>query len=510
MVLPVSIRIGVSFLPNGAALRCALKGGLAHIAAGRGEASITTALVNSTTARMCSSDPSASAHSRQLLALHTDCDRLRQELDLRNCALDAATAHFMLVDMLHPTQPIVFVNRALAQTHGYEPAELIGTSALRLVDVDSCAPQLRQIGDAMRNGRILRTEIRSRRKDQSTFWAGIFLGPVHDAAGRVTHYVSVGADITARLEEEQARRSLQEQLAREMEQRERMAAELRIAHKLEAVGQLAAGIAHEINTPVQYVGDSVYFLRSALDALNGVLGAYRAEVDALTSEKASAEQDEDRRNGTLGRLREAERGADLEFLSAEVPKAFDRALAGVERVATIVRAMKEFAHPYSPEQSAADLNHAIETTLIVAQNEYKYVAGIDTQFGDIPEVMCNVGELNQVFLNLIVNASHAIQESGQDAQTGRITIATAQQAQSVLITIGDNGRGIPQENIERIFDPFFTTKEVGKGTGQGLAITRSIVCERHGGRITVQSQVGQGTQFSIALPIAGRRDRGAL
>jgi two-component system, NtrC family, sensor kinase len=142
--------------------------------------------------------------------------------------------------------------------------------------------------------------------------------------------------------------------------------------------------------------------------------------------------------------------------------------------------------------------------LIVAQNEYKYIARIDTEFAAIPEVTCSIGELNQVFLNLIVNATHAIQESGQDAATGRIGIATAMQGDWVLITFADNGCGIPQQNIEKIFDPFFTTKEVGRGTGQGLSISRSIVCERHGGRIDVRSQVGAGTQFIIALPITGR------
>jgi two-component system, NtrC family, sensor kinase len=187
-----------------------------------------------------------------------------------------------------------------------------------------------------------------------------------------------------------------------------------------------------------------------------------------------------------------------------MPKAFARTLEGVERVAAIVRAMKEFAHPDAIEHSSADLNHALETTLTVAHNEYKYSAQIETRLGELPLVPCNVGEMNQVFLNLIVNAAHAIAEAGKTTDTGRITIATATVGNYVEISIEDNGRGIPQEHLEKIFDPFFTTKPVGKGTGQGLAIARSIITEKHGGRIDVHSVVGQGTRFVLRLPIGGR------
>jgi two-component system NtrC family sensor kinase len=174
------------------------------------------------------------------------------------------------------------------------------------------------------------------------------------------------------------------------------------------------------------------------------------------------------------------------------------------RVAGIVRAMKEFAHPDASEQSLADINHALETTLIVATNEYKYLATVHVSLEPLPPVMCLISELNQVFLNLIVNAAHAIEESGKDFSAGRIEVATSADAGRVTVSIGDNGCGIPQENLEKIFDPFFTTKEVGKGTGQGLAIARSIVIEKHGGQIEVQSEPGKGTKFLLHLPIAGR------
>jgi two-component system NtrC family sensor kinase len=423
-------------------------------------------------------------------------ERLRVELTIRNCALDATKTHFMILDMKRPGSPILYINRAMAAAHGYEPAELLDKSAMLLVASEYSEKEVQAIKDAMRTGGSLRTDLRSRRKDGSCFHAGIFVGPVQNANGQVTHYVAVGADITARLEEEANRRRLQEQLVNEMRERERMASELRLAHKLEAVGQLAAGIAHEINTPVQYVGDSVYFLKSAAHDLEGLLQRYRREMDALPPGSAL--------NAARERLRLADASADLDFLRDEVPKAIERALDGIGRVTHIVRAIKEFAHPDTHEQQAADINHAIETTLTVTRNEYKYCATVVPQLGALPEVICNVGELNQVLVNLIVNAAHAIQQSGKDAATGRIAITTATAGDDVLIRVADNGCGIPAPNLERIFDPFFTTKEVGKGTGQGLSIARSIIVERHGGRIDVQSEIGAGTEFTVHLPIAGR------
>jgi PAS domain S-box-containing protein len=423
--------------------------------------------------------------------------RLQRDLQLRNCALNAAASHFLVLDMQLPGWPIVFANRAVLRDYGYHPEEVLGRSAVSFIDGDASVVQVEQINEAMRLGRDCRTEVRAKRKDGSVFWSGVFVGPVHDNGGNVTHYVLVGADITQRLEDEQNKRKLQDRLYSEMQERERMGIELRLAQKLEAVGRLAAGVAHEINTPIQYVGDSVHFLQSAVTDLEALLSSYRGAFHALADGAATAD--------VLARVREIESGADLEFLSAEVPKAFERTLEGVERVAGIVRAMKEFAHPDANEHSPSDINHAIETTLTVARNEYKYAATVHVELGAIPEVICNISELNQVFLNLIVNAAHAIQESGKDANDGRIAITTSTSGDSVSVTIEDNGCGIPAQNLEKIFDPFFTTKEVGKGTGQGLAIARSIVAEKHAGNIDVQSNPGQGTRFIIRLPIAGRQ-----
>jgi two-component system, NtrC family, sensor kinase len=166
--------------------------------------------------------------------------------------------------------------------------------------------------------------------------------------------------------------------------------------------------------------------------------------------------------------------------------------------------MKEFAYPDAVEQSPADLNHALSTTLTVARSAYKHATNVQTDFGELPPVMCNIGELNQVFLNLIVNAAHAIQDSGKDVSSGCITISTRVSGPWAEIAIADNGCGIASDNLEKIFDPFFTTKAVGRGTGQGLAITRSIVNDKHGGKIEVHSTPGLGTRFVVRLPVRGR------
>jgi signal transduction histidine kinase len=194
---------------------------------------------------------------------------------------------------------------------------------------------------------------------------------------------------------------------------------------------------------------------------------------------------------------------DLDFLMKDVPLALEGAVEGLRRIATIVRSMKEFAHPDQAEKTFANLNQAIQSTLVVANNEYKYIATIDTQFGELPLVPCYLGEINQVVLNLIVNASHAMADAAKDTgNLGLLTVCTRLDGDAVEISIGDSGTGIPESARDSIFDPFFTTKEVGKGTGQGLAIARSIVVNKHGGTLRFETECGKGTTFFIRLPIS--------
>ncbi|MCA9247335.1 MAG: response regulator [Planctomycetales bacterium] len=273
----------------------------------------------------------------------------------------------------------------------------------------------------------------------------------------------------------------------------------RLAHaqKMESVGQLAAGIAHEINTPIQYVGDNTRFLDDAFKDLDALFAA----IDELTSDGEGTELSQT----FVQRAREAARQADLTYLRSEVPQAIQQSLEGVARVAKIVRAMKEFSHPGSEDRTAVDLNHAIESTITVSRNEWKYCSEIETDFDDsLPLVSCYPGDLNQAILNLIVNAAHAIEEARLDdmAPLGRITLSTRLINNQVEVRVADTGGGIPSDVQPRIFDPFFTTKAVGKGTGQGLAIVYSVVVEKHGGAIEFETQSGKGTTFIVRLPIS--------
>ena len=194
--------------------------------------------------------------------------------------------------------------------------------------------------------------------------------------------------------------------------------------------------------------------------------------------------------------------ADLAYLTTEIPSALEHSLQGLEQVSKIVQAMKEFSHPGAAEKVPTDLNHALQTTLTVARNEWKYAAEVVTDFDPaLPPVPSLPGEINQVFLNLIVNAAHAIAAGGETGSKGTITLRTRQEGNWAAVRISDTGPGIPEAIRGRIFDPFFTTKEVGKGTGQGLAIAHAVVVDEHGGTLSVETEVGQGTTFEIRLPL---------
>ena len=272
--------------------------------------------------------------------------------------------------------------------------------------------------------------------------------------------------------------------------RRRLEAELIQAQRLESVGRLAAGIAHEINTPVQYVGDNVQFLSHSLGALMELLGDYRAVLGESGSLIPEA-------SGRL--LADREQAVDMAFLEAEMPDAIGGALDGIQRVTSIVRAMKRFGYTDS-ERGPLDLNELVANTLTVARGEYRHVAEVETDFGNLPPVSGYQGELGQVFLNLIVNAAHAIAD--RDAgEPGRIRIRTWSENGAALVAVEDNGCGIPGDAADKIFDQFFTTKEVGRGTGQGLALARAIVVNKHGGQLTFTSQVGRGATFFVSLPV---------
>lgn len=286
-------------------------------------------------------------------------------------------------------------------------------------------------------------------------------------------------------------------LAVDVTRRRELETQLRQAQKLESIGQLAAGIAHEINTPTQYIGDNLRFLQDAFQDLGTLLDTH--------GQLLAAAKDGGPKPELIAAAELAIRTADVGYLQGEIPRAIGESLSGVERVTTIVRAMKDFSHPGTEEKTPVDLNRAIESTLTVARNEWRYVAELETDFDTaLPPVPCLPGEFNQVMLNLVVNAAHAIaakvDQSG--GGKGRISVRTRRAGGWVDVRIADTGTGIPEHARGRIFEPFFTTKEVGRGTGQGLAIARSVVVDKHGGTISFETEAGKGTTFIVRLPLA--------
>jgi PAS domain S-box-containing protein len=373
---------------------------------------------------------------------------------------------------------VTFCNKFLAETLGYEKDYLMGINTLELMDENNKAI-LRSQWTKRKEGKSSKYEMAFTRADGGTLHALLSATPLYDSQGLFRGSLCLVTDISER-------KTLESQLLQ--------------AQKLEAIGQLAAGIAHEINTPTQYVSDNTRFLRDAFLDLSKIVRSHVHLADLVKQEGTCDPALAQALSQAAGLFEEA----DGEYLMEEVPKAIEQTLEGLGRIATIVRSMKEFAHPGPDSKSPTDINRAIENTVTVAKNEWKYVAEVVTDLDHaLPPVPCVPGEVNQVFLNIIVNAAHAIADVVQEGQgsKGQIKISTRLVGQEAEIRISDDGPGIPAAIRQRIFDPFFTTKAPGKGTGQGLAIAYRVIVDKHGGALEVESTEGVGTTFVIRLPL---------
>jgi PAS domain S-box-containing protein len=365
-------------------------------------------------------------------------------------------------------------NAAAADTFGIDAANVIGRT------LDGCGVQwsrsdLRsEVTRWLAATTFLSSEDLTFKRGDETRFLGLGLQPIGGSSGS-SGLIVTGADITRR-------KGLEEQL--------------RQAQKLEAVGQLAAGIAHEINTPAQFVGDNIGFLKESWANIADLIQLSRRLREEAGSGSPQAQ--------TAAALDAACQRTDVDYLLAEVPSAIDQSSKGMQRISEIVRAVKEFSHPGGKEKRPVDINHAISNTIIVARNEWKYVADMVTQLDpSVAPVSCLAGEFNQVMLNLIVNAAQAIAAStnGAHGAKGTITISTTQLQDAVRIAIHDTGAGIPEHIRSRVFEPFFTTKPVGQGTGQGLALAHTVIVQRHKGQIWFESAVDTGTTFFVQLPL---------
>ena len=288
--------------------------------------------------------------------------------------------------------------------------------------------------------------------------------------------------------------SMAKRLKESLIQQDELSKNLRDAQKLEAVGQLAGGIAHEINTPLQYIGDNVRFIKDASFDLISLARHYESLKQQVSNQDDLA--------ALVSEIDTLRHDIDDIYLEEEVPKAIDQTLSGIQQVVEIVSAMKEFSHPGKKTPTLHNLNTSLENTIAVSRNEWKHIAEIRTDFDqNLPAVMCNIAEMNQVFLNVLVNAAHAIASVKDRSGLGTITVSTRVEDKFAIVRIQDTGTGIPEGVQDQVFNPFFTTKEVGVGTGQGLAIAYDIVVHKHRGSLTFETVQGEGTTFIIRLPV---------
>jgi PAS domain S-box-containing protein len=411
-------------------------------------------------------------------------DRLRRSEELFRVITDNAVDLIAIVDRQGRR---IYNSPSYSSILGYSPEELQSKVGFDLVHPEDQMKVAKTAAESLTVGQGKVIEYRVRHRDGRWLTFESHGAVIRNPDGDIDGLLIVARDITERKNAELDRTLMELQL--------------RQAQKLESIGHLAAGIAHEINTPTQFIGDNTRFLSEAFRDLSDLRRQFRRLLDANR---------EGRVDGALvSGIEETILRIDLAYLESEIPSALQQTLDGVERVAKIVRAMKEFSHPGTEEKSMVDINRAIESTVTVARNAWKYVADLELRLDrSIPAIPCLPGDFNQVILNLVVNSAHAIADvvGENSGRKGRITITTVLGGDQVEIRISDTGGGIPDHIRDRIFDPFFTTKPVGQGTGQGLAIARSAIVDKHGGTLNYETCMGQGTTFILTLPASAHPD----
>lgn len=380
-----------------------------------------------------------------------------------------------LVVITDPNGDIEYVNPAFERTTGFEGGKVLGKNPRFLKSGQHPHSFYQEMWQVISSGSVWSGNFVNRRRDGALFTEVATITPVHDSSGRTVNYVKVSRDVTQQL---------------------LMESQLRQSQKLEAIGSLAAGIAHEINTPMQFVGNNAHFLSHSFSTLLGLLKDSLEAIETAVNKGAP--------DPSLLEVLKKRDQADVEYLMKEIPEAIAQSLDGIARVTGIVQTMREFSHPGTDSRSSLDVNRALSGALAVARSELKNVAEVVTDFDPgIPSIQCFPNEINQVFLNLLVNAAHAVADAKERGRSrGTIRIRTGHSDGMVEISVTDNGTGIPAAIRDQVFDPFFTTKPIGRGTGQGLAIARNTIVEKHGGSIRFETDEGHGTTFIVRIPVA--------
>lgn len=371
---------------------------------------------------------------------------------------------------------ICFINQKAFQLTGYTSDEILsGQGWFALIHSDDRPKVQAAFDKCNRNGRGFEIEYRIVKKDGKIADVIDRVDPAFNDKAEVAGFYGICMDITGK---KQARRDLER------------------TQMLQNLGKLTAGIAHEINTPIQFIGDNLRFLSDSFNDVITLLDEYQALKLAAVGVVAKDK---------LENVKNAEDKADLGFIAGEIPQAIKQSIDGIKTVSSMIAAMRDFSHIDERRIAFADLTKALNSTIAILRNEIKYVADVKTQIADsLPMVMCCVDDIQQVFLNLIINASHSMKDViNSGGKRGLITVSSSVQGENVVFSISDTGTGIPEDIRQKIFEPFFTTKGHCQGTGQGLAIVHSIITEKHRGRLELETEEGVGTTFTIYLPIDG-------
>jgi two-component system, NtrC family, sensor kinase len=408
-------------------------------------------------------------------------ESLEAKLRLHDRAMGASSCGITIADAGLPDMPLIYINDAFEHITGYPVPEVIGRNCRFLQGNDRNQPGVAEVRNSLRAGKDCTVVLRNYRKDGSMFWNELFMSPIFSDSGKLTHYVGIQTDVTLR-------KIAEEELVRKRESLERTLRELRdtqamLIHseKMNALGQLVAGVAHEINNPISFVNSNLHSLRTSMDDF---FTAYDKLETLLKQQGLDMEQAAEK----------VRKDADVDFLQEDVGDLLSASLRGLGRVTRIVQALRTFSRLDEADLKVADLRENIESTLVLARAELRDRVTVELDLEGLPEIRCYPAELNQVFLNIIINAAQAIE--GQ----GKLTIRGRDGGKEIKLQFIDTGKGMMPDVMAQIFHPFFTTKPVGVGTGLGLSIAYKIITDRHKGRIEVESTPGVGSTFTLVLP----------
>ena len=375
--------------------------------------------------------------------------------------------------MLDRNGILTFVNNSLCQMLGYSREELIGQNVHKFHEKESKEETEKRI-KRRKQGISESYEMNYHNKEGKIIPTIVSAKPIFDSTGQFEGCIAVITDISGIKQAEQERKIIESQL--------------RQSEKMASIGQLAAGVAHEINNPAGFVSSNLNTLSIYFKDYNKLINEYHNLLNQLMqNEQITGYADQ------IQNIKAMEDSMDIDFLVDDISNLIQESREGTDRIKKIVQDLKDFAHPGEDKPKYADINKCIESTLNIVWNEIKYKAQVIKDFSTLPEIMCYPQQLNQVFANLFINAAQAIEEEGE------IKVKTSSNNGNIEVIISDTGTGISKENISKVFDPFFTTKEVGKGTGLGLNVAYNII-KKHKGEIKVTSKEGHGTSFAIVFP----------